>query len=96
MCRRLRRLNMETLMGPSHAVQASKNVPSFLVVHLDPVGPVKVDLGDGEVGKLFICSIVCIYSRFLILVPLTDMSASSIVKAVRMHLEPRLLIPGDI
>ena len=84
MCRRLRRLNMETLMGPSHAVQASKNVPSFLVVHLDPVGPVKVDLGDGEVGKLFICSIVCIYSRFLILVPLTDMSASSIVKAVRM------------
>ena len=83
-CRRLRRLNLETCMGPNHQVTASLNVASFVICYMDPCGPFRVDLGGSKVGKLFILSVCCIFSRYLCLVPLTDMSASSIVKAVRM------------
>ena len=83
-CRRVRRQNLETIMGASHVDQASRNVGSMVICHFDPVGPMKLDLGGGILGKLFILSICCIFSRYLRLIPLADMTASSIVKAVRI------------
>ena len=83
-CRKIRKTALSSIMGGNWQLQGIRHCPCFSCVYLDPVGFFKLDLGDDKVGKVWLCTISCIWSRFTLFIVLESMSSDSILRAIKM------------
>ena len=82
-CRRLKKLQVQALQGPSIQLQAFTNMKRMSVCYIDCQGPYKASLSRFKTKKLFLLNVTCVISRYTIIQPLEDMSANSILMGLR-------------
>ena len=82
-CRRLKKLQVQALQGPSIQLQAFTNMKRMSVCYIDCQGPYKASISRFKTKKLFLLNVTCVVTRYTIIQPLEDMSANSILMALR-------------
>ena len=81
-CARLRKSRLQRAQGASRqpSVQC---LPSFAVCSMDVSGPHRVLLKRNTYRKLFVLNLNCVKTRYCRLLPLQDMTSSSILLAIK-------------
>ena len=83
-CRRIRKQQMSSIMGPSWQLQGMRKCPPFSVCYADPVGYFKLLKDNGKVGKIWFLTVSCLFTRYTLYLPLETMTSDSILRALRI------------
>ena len=83
-CRKIRKLQLSSLMGSSWQLQGARNCPPMTVVFADPVGYFRLIKEDGTIGKIWFLTVSCLVSRYTLYLVLETMTSDSILRALRI------------